>query len=332
MMDDVFENSHEFSFFQAVHLLEKQYKSDVSSQFDLVGESDHVKDERILFRISPELGFPRSDIRDIREFEREGKRVTEVEVNFSGLHGTGSPLPTSYTEKLAGRGEDDNPVRDFLDFFHNRYLSMFYRIWRKNRYQVTYESGATDRMSSILYNLVGLSSEGEVRDHLHLDWAKLLSYLGQLSARTRSADLVGGIVKHCFNLSDVAVEEWVRREIDIPLSQQTRLGVINHQLGELSHLGNRMVDITGKFNLVIKGINYQQYKLFLDGAEGNRELKELMKFVLIDPLAWDLKLIISSAELPRNSLGEGEGNSLGQTFWLGELTGSNEEIIMSGEI
>ncbi|MCV5927365.1 type VI secretion system baseplate subunit TssG, partial [Escherichia coli] len=79
----------------------------------------------------------------IVHMERSGQQYSRVETNFLGLHGSSSPLTASYTEKLTWREPDDNPVKDFFDFFHNRYTSLLYRVWKKYRYHVQYQSGAT---------------------------------------------------------------------------------------------------------------------------------------------------------------------------------------------
>ncbi|MGL6313475.1 type VI secretion system baseplate subunit TssG [Vibrio sp. WXL103] len=324
------DQAREFSFFQAVYLLEQHFRADPNSEFGYVGEGLYANQERVHFTISPELGFPSADINSIEAIERDGVSGAEIEVNFLGLHGASSPLPTSYTEKLAGRGDDDNPVRDFFDFFHNRYLSLFYRIWRKNQYAVTYESGATDALSKTLYNLLGVSSEAGVQDQMHLDWAKLLSYLGQLSNPTRSADLVAGIVGHCFGLDDVTIEEWVLRKINIPLDQQTRLGRANHQLGETSHLGSKVMDINGKFNLRIGELDFVRYKAFYKDSQAYNELLELMEFILLDPLSWDLKLEVDSTTIPTNSLGQAGVSELGKSIWLGKPLNDIEVVMVPG--
>lgn len=331
MIDKLYTENHDVSFFQAVYLLEKKYYAERGESFNGVGSGMYPKDEPIEFAISPELGFPRSDIKSITKTEREGAEYTRVEVNFSGLHGTNSPLPSSYTEKLAGRDDEDNPVRHFFDFFHNRYLSFFYRIWKKYRYHTLYESGATDHLSSHLFNFVGLSSDIQASESSHLDRAKLLSYVGQLSTRTRSPKLVSGIVAHCFGLENVSIEEWVLRRVVIEPTQRNMLGRVNCTLGEDYHAGGSILDVTGKFNLCFKQLDFEQYVDFLPGRVGYNVLKELMRFILRDPMAWDLKLEVNSESLPTNILGGSKGNTLGQTLWLGNHQGHNEEIIIIGE-
>ncbi|OCH27525.1 type VI secretion protein [Aliivibrio fischeri] len=320
----------DYSFFQAVSLLEKHYQNLSGIEYKAIGENQYVKNEYIQFSVSPKLSFPKSDIEFITEFERNDATYTQIEVNFMGLHGVSSPLPASYTEKLAGRDPDDNPVKEFFDFFHHRYISMLYRVWKKYRYHIQYKSDAKDPFSGRLLHLVGLSSVIQESNEVDLDRAKLLSYVNQLSTRTRSPKLVSGIVSHYFSLSNVYIEEWVYRRITIAVSQRNCLNRKNCQLGGDFHLGQSMADLTGKFNLCIDDIDFDTYVKFLPGGALHETLIGLMKFILCDPMAWDLKLTVRNKSLPINQLGDGLGNELGQTFWLGTTKGEETKIKIVG--
>ncbi|WP_299015014.1 type VI secretion system baseplate subunit TssG [uncultured Photobacterium sp.] len=330
MINEIVDKPHEFSFFQAISLLEKHYQAQPGLDYCAVGENNYFTHEYIQFSVSPKLGFPKSDVEYVTQMERDNCTYTHVEVNFLGLHGSTSPLPSSYTEKLAGRDPDDNPVKDFFDFFHNRYISLLYRVWKKYRYHIQYQSGAKDPFSGRMLNLVGLSGEIDENQAAELDRAKLLSYVNQLSTRTRSPKLISGIVAHYFSLNDVRIEEWVYRRVEIAPVQRNRLNYINCVLGHDLHLGHSMPDVTGKFNLCIDDINFETYMDFLPGRELHRTLVGLMRFILRDPIAWDLKLSVNTETIPVNRLGQGSGNSLGQTMWLGMPTNKDNRIKIIG--
>lgn len=332
MINQISDKAYEFSFFQAVSLLEKHYKSDSSVDFSGVGENKYFHQERIRFSVSASLAFPKSDMDFVTHMDVAGEAYTRVEVNFLGLHGSSSPLPSSYTEKLAGREEEDNPVKQFFDFFHNRYVSMVYRVWKKYRYHIQYESGAQDPFSSRMLHLLGLSSVMQEAEAADLDRAKLLSYVNQLSTRTRSPKLISGIVAHYFSLPNVYIEEWVFRRIEIHPSQRNQLNQMNCQLGQDFHLGQSMPDLVGKFNLCIDEIDFSTYQAFLPGKKQHETLVGLIRFILRDPMAWDLKMRVKLDTVPQNSLGQGEGNVLGQTAWLGIPTEDDTQIRLIGSV
>lgn len=330
MIEYIVNKPCEYSFFQAVSLLEKHYQNFPGIEFNAIGENQYVKNEYIQFSVSPKLSFPKSDIEFIAQIERNEQVYTQIEVNFLGLHGSSSPLPASYTEKLAGRDSDDNPVKDFFDFFHHRYISMLYRVWKKYRYHIQYQSDATDPFSGRLLHLVGLSSVIQENNDVDLDRAKLLSYVNQLSTRTRSPKLVSGIVSHYFSLPNVYIEEWIYRRVTIADSQRNKLNQKNCQLGNDLHLGKSMADLTGKFNLCIDDIDFDTYTNFLPGGRLHKTLIGLMKFILSDPMAWDLKLTVKNDTIPKNKLGDGIGNELGQTCWLGNIDKEDTVIKIVG--
>ncbi len=240
MIEALVKETHEFSFFQAVSLLEKHYQTSIDHDFEAVGENKHFHQEYIRFSVSPKLCFPKADIDSIETLSIADFDYTNIEVNFLGLHGASSPLPTSYTEKLVGRDPEDNPVKDFFDFFHNRYVSLLYRVWKKYRYHVLYESDAKDGFSEKMLHLAGLSSVIQERRSVELDRAKLLSYVNQLSTRTRSPKMIAGIVAHYFSLENVDIEEWVLRRVSIAPSQRNVLNRVNCILGNDLHLGQRL--------------------------------------------------------------------------------------------
>ncbi|MGF1727557.1 type VI secretion system baseplate subunit TssG [Photobacterium nomapromontoriensis] len=332
MINILSDNSNEFSFYQAVSLLEKHYQLYSASNFVAVGKSKYFFQERIEFSVSPKLCFPKSDMDFIVHMEKNGQQYTRIETNFLGLHGASSPLPASYIEKLAGRDPDDNPVKDFFDFFHNRYTSLLYRVWKKYRYHVQYQSGASDAFSSRMLHLAGLSNVMQDCDVAELDRAKILSYVNQLSTRTRSPKLISGIVSHYFSLPSVRIEEWVYRKVKIAECQRNKLNRSNCILGQDLHLGQNIADLNGKFNLCIDNIDFVTFKQFSYGGDLHKTLVGLMRFILRDPMAWDLKLAVNVDTIPENKLGQGQSNNLGQTFWLGHPSNKDAKIKVIGSV
>ncbi|MCV6610322.1 MAG: type VI secretion system baseplate subunit TssG [Amphritea sp.] len=83
-------DSHQFDFYQAVRLLEKNAPAKV-------GYQGSVAQERVRFAGHPSLAFASSDIARVR-FDPGGKAV--LESNFIGLYGAPSPLPVHVTESV----------------------------------------------------------------------------------------------------------------------------------------------------------------------------------------------------------------------------------------
>ncbi len=82
MITTLTDKSYEFSFYQAVLLLEKHYQLEPNSNFVAVGENKYFHQERIEFSVSPSLAFPKSDMEFITHMERNGQQYSRVETNF----------------------------------------------------------------------------------------------------------------------------------------------------------------------------------------------------------------------------------------------------------
>ena len=82
MIDELSDKINEFSFFQAVLLLEKHYQLLPGSDFVAVGENKYFHQERIAFSVSPNLCFPKSDMEFISHMERSGEHYSRIETNF----------------------------------------------------------------------------------------------------------------------------------------------------------------------------------------------------------------------------------------------------------
>ena len=87
-------------------------------------------------------------------------------VAFMGLTGPLGVLPRHYTDLLLERGRrKDWTLRDFLDIFNHRLISLFYRAWEKYRLPIVYEAAAwrhqeNDCGSQYLFDLMGLGTSG----------------------------------------------------------------------------------------------------------------------------------------------------------------------------
>ena len=105
-----------------------------------------------------------------------------------GLTGPSGVLPEHYTRLLIERlRAKDYTLRDFLDLFNHRVISLFYRAWEKYRFQFVYEQvklGAVgdeteDFFTKCLYCLVGMGTGG-LRGRQKIDDETFLYYGGHL--------------------------------------------------------------------------------------------------------------------------------------------------------
>lgn len=227
----------------------------------------------------------------------------QLEVSFLGLHGAQSPLPGYYLEDLAWEaGQNLGVRRHFLDFFNHRLVTLFHRAWRKYRYYVRFQPGATDGFSDLIFALVGLGD----RRAAGCDAGELVEDAGVCrpdGRRSRSPEVVCGMVAHCFDLDDVSIEQWVLRKVDIAQDQQTRLGGANAQLGHDTLIGARVRDRSGKFVLRLRNLSRQRFADFLPNGREYPRLVKLVEFATREQLAYDLELQMRPKDIRPMQLG-----------------------------
>lgn len=298
-----------YEFFQLVELLHRHHGDDLEQRPG--GSVPSLP--RVRYRASASLGFPGSDVLTLAMNE---SGQYEMEVSFLGLQGAQSPLPSYYLEALAHESaHQEGAAGDFLDFFNHRLLTLMHRNWRKYRHYVRYQDDAKDGFSAAIFALVGLA-DSELRGETPINWSKMLAYAGLLAGRSRSPDVVSGIVGHCFDLDQVEVDEWIMRWVDIPDDQRSRTGLAGMTLGEDVVAGERVADVKGKFALCLRGLSLSRFRDFLPDGEEHQPLKTLVSFVLREPLAYDLELELLPSAVKPMRLGEAGSCQLGWTTFV----------------
>jgi type VI secretion system protein ImpH len=272
--------------------------------------------DQVEFQANPSLGFPASDVDRVEFFSEHGEMRVRLRLNLIGLVGSGSPLPAFYAEQARGEGEDGQLSSSFLDLFHHRLQRLLLPIWRKYRYCVRFESGATDPFSAQLFALIGLGCT-EMRSAEELNWKRLLPYLGLLSLRAHSAALVEAVLRYYFKHTELNIEQCVERRVRILHEQCNSLGLANTWLGSDLVLGDGVRDRSGKFRIHIGELDWQRFHEFLPTGLGYQPVHALVKFTMRDPLEYDVRLVLRHQEIRELRIGEQNPCRLGWTSWLG---------------
>jgi len=127
LLRDLQERPYDFGFFQAVRRIENLYRDKPRT-----GASSHASDDPVRLVQEPTTAFAPSTLASFTP--GEGKAKPRLSSYFFGLLGPNGPLPLHLTEygrdRLRNAG-DATFVR-FLDLFHHRLLSLFYRAWAIN--------------------------------------------------------------------------------------------------------------------------------------------------------------------------------------------------------
>ncbi len=171
---------YEFNFFLAVRRLESEYLARPR-----VGSSIRLEEDFLRFCQIPSLAFAPSSIESI---ERVGALI-RMYVNFLGMFGPNGPLPQQLTDFARDRlrnAHDPTLVR-FMDIFHHRMLSFFYRAWANNQKSVDFDRIDDARYADYFGSFFGIGvAPLQDRDTVP-DWSKIF-FAGRMSAQTRNAE------------------------------------------------------------------------------------------------------------------------------------------------
>jgi type VI secretion system protein ImpH len=301
-----------FEFFQAVRLMERLFPASMP-----VGESVPPASEVVRLGVHASLAFPASEIQEMDWAEHGPPRMT---VNFMGLIGPQGVLPVFYTALVRERlRASDTALKDFLDIFHHRIISLFYRAWKKYRFDVDYERGERGRFSRKLLSLVGLGT-ARLQGRQAVPDDSLVYYAGLLTQRPRSAQALRQILEDYF---DVPVEVaqfaggWYRLDTDVRccLDEGTpgrsRLG-----LGAV--VGDAIWNQQSRIRIIIGPLDLKTYSSFLPDGSCWERLRAWVRFFSNDEFDFEVRLILKRQEVPRCELGStGEsGARLGWVSWV----------------
>lgn len=313
---------YSFAFFQAVHLLE-HYVSSVRESEPL-GHKGPAESEAVRFKAEPSLAFPLSDVVDIKKIDKHDihSPLFQMTVSFLGLYGPASPLPDFYTEDILRDDPDESFVEVFLDVFHHRILSLFYRCWVKYRYYLQFSAGGRDDFSQRIFSLMGLGTE-ELKERLQIEPVEYLRYTGLFTQQGRSAAALEGILSDYFGGVPVHIEQCIERWVAIEDEDRMALGVQGCGIAENAVVGERVADRSGKFRVSIKLAKLPDFIRFLPDGDYFRALEEITLLFLHAPLEFEEELVLSGNEVPGVCLSLSGNSRLGWTSWL--ISGQPEE-------
>ncbi len=307
-------NPTPFDFFQAVRILERWLKDRKQ-----VGQFVDPAEESVRFGVRTSISFPPSEIETV-EFTPGGP--VRMVVNFMGLTGPQGVLPYQYSllvaERLRGR---DRALRDFLDLFHHRSISLFYRAWEKHRFAVGYERDRQDRFTRHVAHLAGLDVEAPSgRPDEDSRRRALLFHTGLLLPQQRSALALEQMIEDTFEVSaDIRqfIGDWYQLSLDLQCVVTDEDGVAG-RLGQGAVVGDAIWDQQAKVRIRIGPLSRSRYDQFLPGGSAYTELQQLTRFFSGEGFEFELQLVLAREDVPACVLGadEGEGIPLAWGTWL----------------
>lgn len=271
--------------------------------------------ERLQFKSNASLSFAKSELSKIEFIETPRGKNVEIVLNFMGLFGASSPLPSHYSEMVLDSLDEDRSLHDFINLFNHHIQKMIFPIWQKQRYYIQYESTLEDKFSKYMLSLLGLYSQSKMKNS-SLNFRKLLPFIGILSMKQKSARSILSIVRHYLAHDDLEIVQCIPMVEEIPSWQFSRLGDMNCSLGSDTLIGTTVRSKSSKIQILLNNVSFEMCMEYSLHGNKIRELQELMNLTVNEPLEFELCLKIPNSEIESWKLSQ---HHLGINSFLGRV-------------
>lgn len=302
------EHPYHFDLFATLRRIESLYP-----QAPRLGHSQRPQQDPLRLGQTPSTAFAPSTLAELDKRQETAK----LRIFSFGLFGPNGPLPLALTEYAMERANHhgDETLTAFADIFHHRLIQLFYRAWASAQSTVSLDRPQEDSFTRHVASLVqqGFESQRE-RDSIpdHARWA----HAGHLVRQVRNAEGLERILGNFFQ-TPARVEEFVRHWLRLPKEQRTRLGAArNARLGVDAVAGQGVLDRQHRIRVRLGPMRLEGYESLLPTGRSHRQLLDWPRSYMGIEYAWDVRLVLHSAEVPQVSLGG--STRLGWTSWLGQ--------------
>ena len=309
LMAEMAAQPHAFDFFRAVRTLEAEFRNRPR-----VGYSHRLEEEFLRFCQVPSLSFAPSTLESAEL--REGSRALRLAVNFLGMFGPNGPLPQHLTDFARDRyrNSHDRTLVRFMDIFHQRILSFFYRAWAANQKTVDFDRPEESQFAEYFGSLFGIGMLTLQNRDTVPDVSKIY-FSGRLAAQARNAEGLEAILEDFFGLP-TRIQEFAGYWMAIPQENQCRLGRSRDtgELGINAVVGERKYEGQLKFRIRMGPMEVEDLRRLLPNGPSFRRLKDWVLNYIDDEFYWDVQCVLRANAVPATCLGQGA--LLGWITWL----------------
>ena len=299
---------YKFGFYAALRQLECLY-----SDNPRIGYSVKPADDIVRLGQMPSLQFAPSTL---ASFDVKGKGASKLKVFFFGVFGPNGPFPLHLTEFARSRirNSKDDTFAEFVDLFHHRLLSLFYRAWADKEPTVQLDRPDKDRFAFYVGSLLGIGGAAlQQRDAVH-DNTKL-HFAAHFACHTHHASGLKNILSDILQMP-IQIEEFIGEWLPIPKDSYCYLDndPDTGQLGVSAVIGTRTWQCQHKFRIIIGPLDLSEYESLLPIGDKLESLCYLVKNYIGFEYSWEVNLVLKKAQVPTVQLGD--YGRLGWTSWL----------------
>ncbi|OTP75466.1 type VI secretion system baseplate subunit TssG [Caballeronia sordidicola] len=282
------------------------------SRLPPIGQAQRPQAEPFRLGQQPSLAFAPREIAEIDEIDGRLK----VRLFGLGMLGPNGPLPIHVTEIARDRKENrrDGTLVDFLDIFHHRVLTLFYRAWSSSQAAAGLDRPDAERFSFYVASLFG-QDVGEIKERT-LPAHSRISASAHLVREARNPDGLRATLAQFFGVP-VAIEEHIWHWIEVDPAEHSQLGKPGSPsvLSVGAMLGEQVPDQQHKFRIVMGPLEIEEYLRFTPQGADLPLLVEWVRAFVGYEFVWELELRIKSQSATPATIGGPE--RLGWSGWLG---------------
>ena len=310
LAESLYAEPYDYEFHQAVRVLEHLRPKALP-----LGEGLAPGEEAVQIKSRITLSTPSSDIFALEPGTKDAPPI--MHVNFWGIAGLQGPLPIPYTELILERiRKKDTALKEFLDLFNHRLVSLLHRVRRKYWPALNTIAPHKTAIGEGLIALLGANEQDDLPG-VPLNPQSLLFYSGLLWQQPRSAPGLIVMLSHYFD-APVSILENKGRWLPIAPDQVTRIGE-NGQfnvLGQGAMMGTKAWSTQTGLTIRIGPLDNSHFREFLKNGSAYPTLVTLARFYLPKEFKFNINLIMKADDVCATKLnGKSE---LGWTSWLKE--------------
>lgn len=253
--------------------------------------------------------------REIARVESHGQHI-KIRLFGLGLLGPQGALPLHATEIAQDRNDrrKDSTLVDFLDIFHHRWMTLFYRAWAQAQATAGLDRPGEESFSRYVGWLSGIAPA--TADTESLPTHARLAAASHLLRGVRHGDGLAATLSHYLGLP-VHVEPCVLHWINVDDNTRSRMASSNAaaRLGRDAINGTRVPDRQSKFRLVFGPLELEQYLALLPGGAHVPAVVDWVRAFTGFEYLWEIELRLKPpAVVPAVA---GGAARMGWSAWLG---------------
>jgi type VI secretion system protein ImpH len=274
-----------------------------------IGYSVSPKQDCVRFGQTPLLHFHSSAFSEVRFGDVNG--VYKLKNSYWGMFGINGALPNHITEYAIERNYrlKDKTLAEFVDIFHHRFISLFYRAWADAEPSVSHDRPEQDTFKQKLNSFSGEINDNQDSFNQNQNIHQYLS--GLFSQKNRSSKVLSQLLSESLHL-DVQIAEFQGRWFDIDSSERTRLGSKNATLGVDSITGGRTYQRSFNFSINIGPIDYSQYITLLNNKQRIKSIIAITQKAVGQEYEFSINVLLKAYQTQPSQLGSAQ---LGINSW-----------------